>query len=416
MNENLFHDLETADLDDLVEMVSEKLKNPITIEDAKHRLIAYSTHGNWTDEARRETIMGRRVPELVLNRLWQDGVIQDLMTCDDPIRIQPKNEVGLGTRVAISVRKGQSVLGYIWVQEVNEPLGEQQLQILRMAARAAMPRLHQRQIRRRIQEEKGKEFFWEMLLGTVQSHHEILTRAEDMGMKLPSIFSIFVFECETEKFQLLDKEISYLLTNLKDTFSLHSFPLWVNTQNRIILMAGDRRNNRDFHQSACCFVQEMEKKIHERFGSVTMLGSFGNAYRSFACVEQSYQQAMAVLRMKKLLPKETEAILGYADLGVYRFVPLILEKNLNEQHQNYRLEKLLQYDQENQSDLLHTLEVYFDCAGKVNTAANVLHIHPNTLAYRLKRIAEVSQLNMDDPNQRFSMFLDIKLLKLGKFL
>ncbi|MBP1931402.1 PucR family transcriptional regulator [Ammoniphilus resinae] len=416
MTENLFHDPETVDLDDLVEMISEKLKNPITIEDAKHRLIAYSTHGNWTDEARRETIMGRRVPEPVLNRLWQDGVIQDLMTCDDPIRIQAKNEVGLGTRVAISVRKGQSVLGYIWVQEVNEPLGQEQFKILRMASRAAMPRLHQRQVRRRIQEEKGKEFFWEMLLGTVQSHYEILTRAEDIGIKLPKIFSIFVFECDTAKYQSLEKEISYLLTNLRDTFSLHSFPLWVTSQNRFILMAGDREATSDFHQAACYFVQEMKMKIRERFGNVVMAGSFGNAYQSFASVEQSYQQAMAVLRMKKLLPKETEGISGYPELGLYRFIPLVLEKNLIEQHQNYRLEKLLQYDKENQSDLLHTLEVYFDCAGKVNAAANVLHIHPNTLAYRLKRIAEVAQLNLDDPNQRFSMFLDIKLLKLGKSL
>ncbi|RXT05696.1 CdaR family transcriptional regulator [Ammoniphilus sp. CFH 90114] len=400
-----------VDLDELADLISQRVNNPITIEDMNHRLLAYSKHGHCNDQARMETIMGRRVPETVLNRLWQDGVIQELMGCDDPIRIQAKNEVGLGNRVAISIRKGQSVLGYIWVQEINEWLGDEEMIYLRQAARAAMPRLHQRQTKRRLQEEKGKEFFWEILLGNIISHHEIQTKAEDIGIRLPKPFSIFTFEADSSDYESVQKELTYLLANLKDSFSLTQFPLAVTDQKRLIVMGGGGGKKVEFHTRCNTFVEEVNDRLQERFGDFPIQGTFGQAYDSFSQARTSYHQALSVLRMKKNLPEETRGILGYADLGIYRLLPTFVEKSESEGYSNYRLERLMKYDLENQSNLLETLEVYLDFAGRINLTAGQLHIHPNTLAYRLKRISEVAGLDLDDPNQRISMYLDLKMMK-----
>lgn len=413
MSEKPFSQIESLDFTDLADLISERVHNPITIEDFNHRLIAYSTHGNWTDQARMETIMGRRVPETVLNRLWQDGVIQQLMGCDDPIRIQAKNEVGLGDRVAISIRKGQGVLGYIWVQEVNQPLSEKEMQLLRLAAKGMIPKLYQRQTKRRIQQEKSKEFFWEMLLGQVSSHQEIQTKAEDIGIKLPRPFSIFLFESHLPDYESVQKELVYLLHNLKDSFPLTQFPLVVTDQRRLVVMGGGGDARLDFHERSQRFVLDIAQRIQDRFGELPVNGMYGMAYSSFSFVQLCYHQALAVLRAKKHLPQEMKGIFGYDDLGIYRLLPSFVEKNEAESYANYRLEKLIRYDRDNQSHLLQTLEVYLDCVGRVNVASQYLHIHPNTLAYRLRRITEVSGLNLDDPNQRISMFIDLKLMKLS---
>lgn len=414
MRENPFSQIEGLDFTELADLISERVHNPITIEDFNHRLIAYSTHGNWTDQARMETIMGRRVPETVLNRLWQDGVIQELMGCDDPIRIQAKNEVGLGDRVAISIRKGQSVLGYIWVQEVNRHLSEYEMQLLRLAAKAMIPKLHQRQTKRRIQQEKSKEFFWEMLLGQISSHQEIQTKAEDIGIKLPRPFSVFLFQTHLSDYPSVQKELNYLLHNLKDSFPLTQFPLVVTDQRRLVVLGGGGDTRIDFHDRSLSFVRDIVQRLQDRFGELPVSGVYGMPYSSFSYVKQSYHQALAVLRAKNNLPQETKDILGYVDLGIYRLLPMLGEKNEAESYVNYRLEKLKRYDLDNQSHLLQTLEVYLDCAGRVNAASQHLHIHPNTLAYRLKRISEVAGLNLDDPNQRFAMFIDLKLMKLSQ--
>jgi DNA-binding PucR family transcriptional regulator len=405
--------IDTVEWDELADLISQQVFNPITIEDFNHRLIAYSTHGNWTDKARMETIMGREVPETVLNRLWHDGVIQQLMGCDNPIRIQAKNEVGLGDRVAISIRKGQRVLGYIWVQENNQPLGEQEMEYLRQVAREVMPKFYRRQTQRRIQEEKSKEFFWELLLGNIPSHHKILRRAEDIGIRLPKPFSIFLFEMNHPTYETVQKELIYLLINLKDSFSLSEFPLWVKNQNHLIVMGGGGQGNGDFQERAKSFVLDVIKRIQDRFNDFPITGSFGLPYQSFQFVEQSYQQAKSVLRMKNTFPEETNKICSYIDLGVYRFLSNFSEKNEVEGYSNYYLNKLIQYDQENHSNLTATLEAYLDYPGQINLVTQKLHIHPNTLAYRLKRIYEVGQINLEDPNQRISLYVDIKLKKLS---
>jgi DNA-binding PucR family transcriptional regulator len=413
MKENPLSNLEGVDLEELADIISERVNNPITIEDFNHRLIVYSTHGDWNDKARVETIMGRRVPEAVLNRLWQDGVLQKLMESDQPMRIEAKNEVGLGNRVAISIKKGHSILGYIYVQEINQPLGEEELIFLRHAAHAAVPKLHRRQTRRRIQDEKSKEFFWELLLGHLTSHHDIQMRAEFINVKLPRPFTVFIFETHNED-EKMQKELVFLLSNLKDSFSLNQIPLWVSNQKHFILLGGGGSTKENFPSRCNSFIREVQARMKERFGDPLVIGVSGNEYESFQYIEKSYQQALNVLRMKRLLTEEMKSIHSYADLGIYRLIPSLLERNAEEKYENQRLKSLIQYDEENENNLLLTLETYLDCAGKVNLTAHKLHIHPNTLAYRLRRISEVADIHLDDPNQRITLFIDLKLKKLSQ--
>lgn len=53
------------------------------------------------------------------------------------------------------------------------------------------------------------------------------------------------------------------------------------------------------------------------------------------------------------------------------------------------LSALVEYDLRNKTDMVHTLELYFDAGQKLHEAAQALHIHPNTLKYRLRRIEQV---------------------------
>jgi purine catabolism regulator len=50
---------------------------------------------------------------------------------------------------------------------------------------------------------------------------------------------------------------------------------------------------------------------------------------------------------------------------------------------------LAEYDQRNRTHMVHTLEVFFDASQSLQQAAQELHVHPNTLKYRLHRIRQV---------------------------
>ena len=74
-----------ANLDEFAEKVSLLIGCPVTIEDSNHQLLAYSTHSYIMDEARILTIMGRRVPEKVINSLWKEGIIPTLLNSSEPV-------------------------------------------------------------------------------------------------------------------------------------------------------------------------------------------------------------------------------------------------------------------------------------------------------------------------------------------
>jgi purine catabolism regulator len=85
---------------------------------------------------------------------------------------------------------------------------------------------------------------------------------------------------------------------------------------------------------------------------------------------------------------------AFSDLGVYR---LLLElRESAELHSLYRemLGPLIEHDRANSGELLQTLEGYFAALGNLHQAAELLHIHRNTLIYRLRRISEISGLSL----------------------
>lgn len=400
-----FDQFQHADIDELADAIGELLQNPITIEDADHRLIAYSSHGESTDQARWSTIMGRRVPEKVLTRLWKDGVFQQLLTDDDPVHIPAKDEIGLGKRVAIAIRKGTDVLGYIWAQEVNRPINREDDEILRQAARAAVSRLVQRQGKRKAEEQRRKEFLWELLLGNHTSESAIKRKAESLQMELPANYLICIIETEGTH---LEQYLYPLL--MRDKL------LWVTDGSQLILLMGltsvALKEATPLSQIAEQFLADSLHKLVDRAGKV--LAGYGKAYKAYADIVRSYREALQVIQVKRIFDRETADIHGFHNLGIYRYLLQLKKWGEEAGYENERIATLKKYDRDNQTNLLETLETFLDTAGKVNLTSQRLHIHINTLSYRLRRIEEIIEVNLDDQNQRTSLYLDIKLDKLGR--
>ena len=59
--------------------------------------------------------------------------------------------------------------------------------------------------------------------------------------------------------------------------------------------------------------------------------------------------------------------------------------------------------------LAPSLLAYLDAFGDVRTAAGRLHVHPNTLRYRVRRAAELTGIDLDDPLVRLFAGLQLRL-------
>jgi DNA-binding PucR family transcriptional regulator len=56
-----------------------------------------------------------------------------------------------------------------------------------------------------------------------------------------------------------------------------------------------------------------------------------------------------------------------------------------------------------------TLTAWLDAFGDIAAAAAAVHVHPNTLRYRLRRLAEVAGIDLDNADDRFSAMLQLRL-------
>ncbi|NBU64522.1 MAG: hypothetical protein EBS29_08495 [Chloroflexia bacterium] len=115
---------------------------------------------------------------------------------------------------------------------------------------------------------------------------------------------------------------------------------------------------------------------------------------------------------QKLLAVQRSDALGYAEIGVYQLLlPLVDNPDTLRFYQQH-LGALLEYEREQHGELLQTLEAFFECNGNLARTAEAIHVHRNTLLYRLARISQICHIDLDHTETRLSLWLAIKLHRL----
>ncbi len=101
-------------------------------------------------------------------------------------------------------------------------------------------------------------------------------------------------------------------------------------------------------------------------------------------------------------------VLDFGDLGVYRLLLLLRESPELWEFYRSTLATLVDYDRDQHGELLKTLESFFEHNGNLARTAEALHIHRNTLLYRLMRIKEISGRDPDVAEDRLALWLALK--------
>jgi DNA-binding PucR family transcriptional regulator len=129
--------------------------------------------------------------------------------------------------------------------------------------------------------------------------------------------------------------------------------------------------------------------------------------------KSSYSEAQRALDLMVRFGKR-EQIINYDRLGVYRLLAQIEDRSGLESFAGRMLEPLLAYDAARGTPLLKTLEVYLQRHGNLRQSARDLHIHLNTLHYRLRRISEVIGADLKDADVRLDLLLALRVRALSE--
>jgi sugar diacid utilization regulator len=103
-------------------------------------------------------------------------------------------------------------------------------------------------------------------------------------------------------------------------------------------------------------------------------------------------------------------------LGVYRLLAQIQKQDVLFQFAERTLGPLLEHDRNTQTRYIETLESHLDCDCRLKQSSARLHIHANTLRYRLGRIQELLGCDVNDAAARLNLAVAMKALRLAEML
>ena len=92
--------------------------------------------------------------------------------------------------------------------------------------------------------------------------------------------------------------------------------------------------------------------------------------------------------------RRDRGVLGYDELGPYKYLLRIALDPTARDSTIDAVAKLADYDRERSASLLATLEEFLGRRGNISATSDALFVHPNTLRQRLRRIADLTGIDL----------------------
>ncbi|MFH8252751.1 PucR family transcriptional regulator [Microbacterium sp. B2969] len=393
----------SGDLFAVANAIAALLDAPITIEDRSSRVLAFSGRQEEADASRAETIVGRQVPERYSRALTELGVFRDLYRYDRPVIVDPM-DLGEGVttqRVAIAVRAGDEVLGSIWAA-MDGPLTAERTATLKDAAKLVALHLLRVRAGADVQRRLRAELVGTALEGGAGAR-EALSRlglAEHVVLVLAGVLT--GDDSVDDQLLVTDRE------RFADALAVHVSAVLPGSAVALvgdvvygILPAGATP------ERTIAISQDFLDRVGGRMPAVIAVGSLAHDVTSIA---QSRATADRVLRVIRRRASSRRV----ASIAEVQTESLLLELHdviaARGEQPTGPVTTLLEYDRRHDTHLVESLKAWLDAFGDVGVAAAATFVHPNTLRYRLRRAAEVSGLDLDDPEQRFAAMLQLRML------
>ncbi|RAJ64057.1 DNA-binding PucR family transcriptional regulator [Streptomyces sp. PsTaAH-130] len=400
----------SGDLFALANAIATLLDAPVTIEDRRSKILAFSGGQDAADAPRVESILARQVPERYLRLHEKHGVFKELYRSDGLVHVPAPtlgDEVAL-PRVAVAVRAGDEFLGSVWAA-LREPLTSEReaafleaaklvaLHMLRFRAGTdAEHRLRADLVATALEGGAGAiaalgrlglvdEPTLVMALGLPPGQGEDHAHVTAERHRLAAALAVHLSAVQPRSAVALLGDVAYALFPMADDAAC----------------AGERAV-----QVAANFLQ----RTGERAGAVMGVGSVASEPAALARSRANADRALRVL----LGGRSAERVAAIAD--VYVDALLLEMRDLaisNRDELSGPLARLVAYDAKHNAHLVETLRAWLDAFGDVIAASASVFVHPNTFRYRIRRVAEVGQIDLQDPAARFAAMLQLRLMHDG---
>lgn len=276
-----------------------------------------------------------------------------------------------------------------------------------------------------IEETKMKlrgDFVWNLAKGDFLSWDQKISQAKSLGyvLELPYVCLVGTAENLQELYQRSHSEITY--ERWKESMHHYIQDEIFHAANiiRQKVMTTDHRNHiilfleSSFHPKSDKvhnFLEVLNRRLNKLMPGVILswgIGRYHDGEQRFSASYMDAQEALEIGRKKD----GVGCCINFDDTRMERALLRIAKDQEMNEIVSKTIKSLIDYDKQKNANLIETVMVYNANQGKTSQTARDLHLHRHTLLYRLKKIEQITNLTLFNPEDRFLLELSIKLWKL----
>jgi len=388
------HDSGT-DLFGLAQSLADRIHGMVSIEDAQSHVLAYSASNDEADELRRLSILGRAGPPEHLTWIGQWGIFDALRAGADVVRVAERPELGLRPRLAVGIhhpaRRATGFAGTIWVQQGSRPLADDAEEVLRGAAVLAARIMSRLSARPSTHTLRARQ-----LLGLVDSGAvDVDAIGRELGIVTDGNAALIGFHSPGNQDRLAD-----VLALSANAFRSDA-QVGAHGSRVYVLLADTTKRS-----SLQSWIRGTISALHTELG-LQLRAVVAAPLPGLAGLPAVRAEIDRVLDSAERHPDSFRQVTALADAHTTVLLDEIVTMvGANERLVDPRVRDLQARD----PALVQTLRAYLDEFGDVDAAAEQLHVHPNTVRYRIRRIETLLATSLADPDARLLLSLGLRVV------
>ncbi|WP_017754707.1 PucR family transcriptional regulator [Calidifontibacillus oryziterrae] len=385
-------------LDGITSKLSHLLSVPVIITDPLYKIISDSlSHSD------RKTIEMNRSEAVTQNR------DDHYFTCTVSYLNEKKEAIG----TIITTDNQESGYLFVLLGEKTTEGFEIYHSLLKYAALLCSCHVRKEKAIRQERLKLKEAFLFDLLYGNFKKKIDIIPYGEIWGWELSQPHLVVVFSIIDYEYYSTDKPLINTLLYVIETmlFERNIKPITLMKRNEIIaILPATEVTELQDKQKTIQLVSTMLKQTTKTNLANRVTCGIGKIYENPEELFRSYQEAKVAYELGLLL---NIPIPFFSDLGLERVLYKHDLQDLKEFY-DHVLGKLLQYDEQNGGDFMHTLENFAQHQFDLKKTSEALFLHRNTLRYRLNKIEEILEQKLDDFYTRLNIVASLKIKQLHK--
>ncbi|MGI6449936.1 MAG: PucR family transcriptional regulator [Desulfitobacteriia bacterium] len=312
------------------------------------------------------------------------------------------------------LRSNHEICGYLIVIHKN-PQAEEIRQMAEQAGKICTLALLTQEQHLKVERRYQDAFIFDLLYGNIVSNEDIIARGELWGWNFRLPHCVLVFELDDYEQYSADKELVLTLQDIitAEITKLSQAPIVFRKKGEVaVILVADKSNAHERIAYLDLLVKKIMALAEERLSPRIVRVGSGRTYQTANEIFRSYQEAKVALELGRIMNIRSKTPF-FRELGLARILYNHDQQELAEFYWD-TLGDLVRYDAEQSGDLVKTLEQYLLNSCDLKAAADALFLHPNTLRYRLRRIEEILEINLNDFDTKLDLMTAFKIKHIKK--